>query len=157
MCGWNYLSMPQTPFFLHSTNSIVNLGYEKWAPERKHSATGWTKNFDMYLDSKVHGANMGPIWGRQDPGGPHDCPMNFAIWVQLICAMLGNPHHACTGTSPWRHRDWDKMAIIWDANDFKAILMYENHCSLMQISMKSFPNGLRVNRYVSIGLVNGLM
>ena len=30
-------------------------------------------------DSKVHGANMGPIWGRQDPGGPHDGPMNFAI------------------------------------------------------------------------------
>ena len=24
-----------------------------------------------YPDSKVHGANMGPIWGRQDPGGPH--------------------------------------------------------------------------------------
>ena len=23
-----------------------------------------------YPDSKVHGANMGPIWGRQDPGGP---------------------------------------------------------------------------------------
>ena len=22
-------------------------------------------------DSKVHGANMGPIWGRQDSGGPH--------------------------------------------------------------------------------------
>ena len=21
-------------------------------------------------DSKVHGANMGPAWGRQDPGGP---------------------------------------------------------------------------------------
>ena len=20
-------------------------------------------------DSKVHGSNMGPIWGRQDPGG----------------------------------------------------------------------------------------
>ena len=26
---------------------------------------------DMIVDSKVHGANMGPIWGRQDPGGPH--------------------------------------------------------------------------------------
>ena len=24
---------------------------------------------------------MGPIWGRQDPGGPHIGPMNFAIWV----------------------------------------------------------------------------
>ena len=23
-------------------------------------------------DSKVHGANMGPIWGQQDPGGPHE-------------------------------------------------------------------------------------
>ena len=33
--------------------------------------------------SKVHGANTGPIWGRQDPGGPHVDPMNFAIWVSL--------------------------------------------------------------------------
>ena len=31
-------------------------------------------------DSKVLGANMGPIWGRQDSGGPHAGPMNFAIW-----------------------------------------------------------------------------
>ena len=31
-------------------------------------------------DSKTHGANMGPIWGRRDPGGPHVGPMNFAIW-----------------------------------------------------------------------------
>ena len=23
---------------------------------------------------------MGPTWGRQDPGGPHVGPMNFAIW-----------------------------------------------------------------------------
>ena len=27
-----------------------------------------------YPDSKVLGANMGPIWGRQDPGGPHVGP-----------------------------------------------------------------------------------
>ena len=39
---------------------------------------------DIYPDSKVHGANMGPIWGRQDPGGSHVGPMNFAIWVLLI-------------------------------------------------------------------------
>ena len=31
-------------------------------------------------DSKVHGANTGPIWSRQDPGGSHVGPMNFAIW-----------------------------------------------------------------------------
>ena len=38
-------------------------------------------------DSKVHGANMEPIWGRQDPGGLHVGPMNFAIWD---CAMCKN-------------------------------------------------------------------
>ena len=31
----------------------------------------------MSPDSKVHGANMGPIWGRQDPGGPHVGPMKI--------------------------------------------------------------------------------
>ena len=31
-------------------------------------------------DSKMHGANMGPIWGRQEPAGPHVGPMTFAIW-----------------------------------------------------------------------------
>ena len=30
-------------------------------------------------ESKVHGANMGPIWGRQDPGGPQVGPMNFVM------------------------------------------------------------------------------
>ena len=37
-----------------------------------------------YPDNKVHGANMRPIWGRQDPGGPHVGLMNFAIWVVLF-------------------------------------------------------------------------
>ena len=27
---------------------------------------------------------MGPIWGRQDPGGPHVGPMNFAIWEGIV-------------------------------------------------------------------------
>ena len=31
-------------------------------------------------DSKVRGVIMGPIWGRQDPGGPQVGPMNLAIW-----------------------------------------------------------------------------
>ena len=34
-------------------------------------------------DNKVHGTNMGPIWGRQDPGGPHVGAMEFAI-----CAVM---------------------------------------------------------------------
>ena len=38
----------------------------------------------QHPDSKVHGANMGPIWDRQDPGGPHVSPMNFAIWADAL-------------------------------------------------------------------------
>ena len=34
-----------------------------------------------FPDNKVHGANVGPTRGRQDRGGPHVGPMNFAIWV----------------------------------------------------------------------------
>ena len=41
-----------------------------------------TDIIDGFPDSKVDRANMGPIWGRQDPGGPHVGPMNFAIWVK---------------------------------------------------------------------------
>ena len=50
-------------------------------------------------DSKVHGANMWLIWGRQDPGGPHVGPMapnwphvgpmNLAIWVWVF--IMGTP------------------------------------------------------------------
>ena len=35
---------------------------------------------EYIIDSKVHGANMGPIWGRQDPGGPYVGLMNFVNW-----------------------------------------------------------------------------
>ena len=37
----------------------------------------------QYPDSKTHGANMGPTWGWQDPGGPHVGPMNLTIWVAI--------------------------------------------------------------------------
>ena len=40
-----------------------------------------------YPNSKVHGANMGPIWGRQDLGGPHVGPMNFGIWVPTFARV----------------------------------------------------------------------
>ena len=39
--------------------------------------------FTRFPDSKIHGPNMGPIWGRQDPGAPHVGPINFSIWVWI--------------------------------------------------------------------------
>ena len=45
-----------------------------------------------YPDSKVYGANMGPTWGRQDPGGPHVAPINLAIRVLVNPAPKGKVH-----------------------------------------------------------------
>ena len=39
-----------------------------------------------YPDSKVYGANMRPIWSRQDPDGLHVGPMNSQIKSAIICS-----------------------------------------------------------------------
>ena len=49
-------------------------------------------------DSKLHGANMGLIWGRQDPGGPHVGPMNLVIWngtVNVKWLILDDVYYLC--------------------------------------------------------------
>ena len=48
-------------------------------------------------DSKVHGAYMGPIWGRQDPDGPHVGPMNVAIWDGLWVWCIGDTRGSGSG------------------------------------------------------------
>ena len=55
----------------------------------KNQVDHWLSRFTVtlgYPDSKVHGANMGPIWGRQDPGGTHVGHMNSAIWEWILYA-----------------------------------------------------------------------
>ena len=72
-------------------------------------------------DSKVHGANMGPIWGRQDPAGSHVGPMNFAIWG--VCILRWN--------TVWK-------LMVWFHTSFLLILVsnkdvYWIHCCLICI------------------------
>ena len=44
----------------------------------------WTSSGgDFTPETPLIARNMGPIWGRQDPGGPHVGPMNFAIWSEI--------------------------------------------------------------------------
>ena len=69
---------------------------------------------------------MGPIWGRQDPGGPHVGPMNFGIWVSmnflfntLRPRQIG--HHFADDT-------------------FKRIFLYENVWISIEIPLKFVPN-----------------
>ena len=58
-----------------------------WRITRGHGGSYRCIVHENYPDSKVHGANMGPIWGRQDPGGPHVGHTNLAILVGF------NPDH----------------------------------------------------------------
>ena len=59
-------------------------------------------------DSKVHGANMGPIWGRQEPGGPHVGLMNLAIWGYI------------KQTQPYWHHASTNIVLTLDANQAHA-------------------------------------
>ena len=45
--------------------------------------TNGAKASNSLPDSKVHGANVGPTWGRQYSGGPHVGRVNFAIQVGI--------------------------------------------------------------------------
>ena len=48
-------------------------------------------------ESKVHGAYMGPTWGRQDPGGPHVGPMNLAIRDVILLLNIVSKHSKTGG------------------------------------------------------------
>ena len=62
-----------------------------WFPKAgQHAQSKWLVN-GTNPESKVHGTNMGPIWGRQDPDGPHVGPMNFAIWEALQRQLVAKP------------------------------------------------------------------
>ena len=43
-------------------------------------------------DSKIYGANVGPNWGCQDPGGPHVGHTNLANWD-----TIAHPHRWAMG------------------------------------------------------------
>ena len=64
---------------LHSRVTAVT-ALVKLAASVDYSSQAYTSVLQYIPDSKVHGANMGPIWGWQDPSGTHFGPMNFAIW-----------------------------------------------------------------------------
>ena len=70
--------------------------------------TNFDKNFNEVPDSKFYGANVVPIWGRQDPGGPHVGPMNLAIWGVFQAVQLTSSIGSDDGLLPTR-----RQTIIW--------------------------------------------
>ena len=80
---------------------------------------------DTISDSKVYVANMGPIWGEQDPDGPHVGPMNFAIWDYNKIYVYS--HEFSYHTS--NYLQWLSVVTIsadtWNNNNWQFILSLE--------------------------------
>ena len=62
----------------------------------------------FYLDSKVHGANMGPTWVLPAPDGPHVGPINLAVGVVFLPAQPASTFHlgADSLRQPFYHAIW---------------------------------------------------
>ena len=87
--------------------------------------------------SKVHGANMGPIWGRQDSGGPHVGPMNFAIWDHTSPTLNYTQPHTVTSSGCFHVEhtlELEKMPL-WHKNYFLLShkKTWRKYCSRVQM------------------------
>ena len=78
-------------------------------------------------DSKVHGANMGPIWDRQDPAGPHVGPMNVAIWDTFHVATPSCLNESYKDTV-YRKRYQSISAIISEVASNEVVASKEQNC-----------------------------
>ena len=67
---------------------------------------------------------MGPIWGRQDPGGPHVGPMNFAIWD--IMQWTSQPaDRSASGISLWLSgHDAGSVSSGWEGHTFSKSVIF---------------------------------
>ena len=98
-------------------------------------------------DSKVHGAKMRPIWGRQDPGGPHVGPMNFAIWDNACkqthknigqCIIWSHKEWQCSQSKTKHNKTYDCRAFV--LVDFAYVLL--DHFKVTRLRFIMFECGL---------------
>ena len=85
--------------------------------QRRHS---WHYYNSGNNPDKVHGANMGPIWGRQDPGGPHAGPWTlpsgkkeFITSVTLKTESYHNASFVATGCTRGCGHWWHWRLLLW--------------------------------------------
>ena len=109
---------------------------------------------------------MGPIWGRQDPGGPRVGPMNFAIWDMITARILYTPiTDICQCVLPWcgfttNHNPYflkkkDSTSAVKKSSHFSFLLIFilQNYInSLVLIVVSQFLQHLR---YCSLALICG--
>ena len=133
------------------SSAILYNGVVQWTMVHSGSLT-LNVPVRMYPDSKVHGANMGPIWGRQYPGGLHVGPMNLAFWlsssfeetsnsVRCIIILLFSDH---TYVTLWIALH-GATTICWS---YTCVLISRHSEGLVHISMRDFCHIMNVTLYV---------
>ena len=92
--------------------------------------------YELVPDSKVHGANMGPIWGRQDPGARHVGPMNLAIWgwIHLYAYYFGMIHQH------WSYRCLNGKRWYIQHSCVGNTMMYREDSNMIGVIMKDMPD-----------------
>ena len=87
---------------------------------------------------------MGPIWGRQDPGGPHVGPMNFAIWAvtitvrfRYLCAWLDFQDQMFNRFNTLRPR---QMPTIFETMFSNALSWMRMHEFRLKFHWRLFPS-----------------
>ena len=114
----------------------------RFAQNRTPKLTNGTQNllpwasYGVYPESKVHGANVGPIWVLSAPGRPHVGPINLALrGILLINCILLNKYFKQKWT--WKdHVGWLLCSLTLNVN--KRVLMLVKASHKMQIHVHIF-------------------
>ena len=101
-----------------------------------------------FPDSKAHGANMGPIWGRQATGGPHVGPMNFVIWVESrygrivtsVLHVISTGLHDCLSSCAQNLKYLDEILWKWiERSCWETTLVFAKQILITQASLTNNP------------------
>ena len=93
------------------------LGSTSMGPDGYCWTGRWSDTIDeVYPDSKVHEAYVGPTWGRQDPGGPHVGPMNLVIREVTI--------HVSSNAVDYLRLIWRSSTSIWKLPVYELQMSY---------------------------------
>ena len=93
-------------------------------------------------DSKVHGANMGPTWGWQDPGGPNVGPMNLVIRAKLACSCTHPGLLCCHDRAPPAMHPLKMFEIL-------GLHLKQLHGHKILMNATNTPEGLYLNIFSS--------
>ena len=101
-------------------------------------------------DSKVHWANMGPIWGRQDPGGPHVGPTPWSLLSGVWFILQGTRMLLEKKQKTFSDRLVSSVAVriaipqcitLGLLATFMTFIFNSNHCSCLYAPLGKYENG----------------